>query len=188
MKTRNMMFITLLVTAAALMGVAPAPAQQTTAEPSEPAATTAIDGRHLPNPPQVFKGEISPNALDSKPYWSALVVPPEGAPNILLIMLDDVGFGAHSSFGGVIPTPAMDCVAYAGLCYTASHTTSLRSPTRAALLTGRNHDSVATGVVADQVTGFPGYASEIPRDAVAIGEILRQHRYDTSWFGKDDDK
>jgi arylsulfatase len=156
-----------------------------TGAPGSPGATTTIDGRYLPNPPQPFRGEIDPNAAQSKPYWPALVTPPKGAPNILLIMTDDVGFSAPSTFGGVIPTPALDRVAQMGLRYTRFHTTALCSPTRAALLTGRNHHSVATGVVVDQATGYPGYNSVIPRDAVAIGEILRQNGYDTSWYGKD---
>jgi arylsulfatase len=100
-------------------------------------------------------------------------------------MTDDVGFSAPSTFGGVIPTPALDDIASQGLRYTQFHTTALCSPTRAALLTGRNHHSVGTGVVVDQATGYPGYDSIIPRDAVAIGEIMRQNGYDTSWFGKD---
>ncbi|MBX3357029.1 MAG: arylsulfatase [Phycisphaeraceae bacterium] len=151
----------------------------------KPGATTTVDGRYLPNPPAPFGGEISPNAVDSTPYWPALIAPPKGAPNVLLIMTDDVGFSAPSTFGGVIPTPALDRVANMGLRYTRFHTTALCSPTRAALLTGHNHHSVATGVVVDQATGYPGYNSIIPRDAVCIGEILRQNGYDTSWFGKD---
>jgi arylsulfatase A-like enzyme len=160
-------------------------AQQITGTPGSPDATTTIDGRYLPNPPPSFRGQISPNAVDSKPYWPARIVPPKGAPNVLLIMTDDVGFSAPSTFGGVIPTPALDRIAASGLRYTAFHTTALCSPTRAALLTGRNHHSVGTGVVVDQATGYPGYNSVIPRDAVAIGEILRQNGYDTSWYGKD---
>ncbi len=176
-----------LLAGCALLAVAAvtANAQQTTGTPGSPDATTTIDGRYLPNPPPSFRGQISPNAVDSKPYWPARVVPPKGAPNILLIMTDDVGFSAPSTFGGVIPTPTLDRVAASGLRYTAFHTTALCSPTRAALLTGRNHHSVATGVVVDQATGYPGYNSVIPRDAVAIGEILRQQGYDTSWYGKD---
>jgi arylsulfatase A-like enzyme len=158
---------------------------QAAAAPGSPGATTNIDGRYLPPPPQSFKGQIDPNAEDSKPYWPALTVPPKGAPNILLIMTDDVGFSAPSTFGGLIPTPSLDRVAKMGLRYTRFHTTALCSPTRAALLTGRNHHSVATGVVVDQATGYPGYNSIIPRDAVAIGEILRQNGYATAWFGKD---
>jgi arylsulfatase A-like enzyme len=160
-------------------------AQEAPGTPGAPGATTTIDGRYLPPPPQTFRGAISPNAVDSKPYWPQIVVPPKGAPNVLLIMTDDVGFSAPSTFGGVIPTPALDRIAQAGLRYTRFHTTALCSPTRAALLTGRNHHSVATGVVVDQATGYPGYNSVIPRDAVAIGEILRQNGYDTSWYGKD---
>jgi arylsulfatase len=132
-----------------------------------------------------FDGEINPNAAQSKSCWPPITVPPKNAPNILLIMTDDVGFAAPSTFGGVIPTPTMDRVANAGLRYTRFHTTALCSPTRAALLTGRNHHSVGTGVVVDQATGYPGYNSVIPRDAVAIGEILRQNGYATSWYGKD---
>lgn len=117
-------------------------AQQTTGTPGSPGATTTIDGRYLPNPPQPFRGEINPNAVQSKPYWPARIVPPKGAPNVLLIMTDDVGFSAPSTFGGVIPTPALDRIAQTGLRYTAFHTVALCSPTRAALLTGRNHHSV----------------------------------------------
>ncbi len=158
---------------------------QTAGTPGSPGATTTIDGRYLPPPPQQFRGDIQPNAYQSKPYWPALVTPPKGAPNVLLIMTDDVGFSAPSTFGGLIPTPALDRVAKIGLRYTRFHTTALCSPTRAALLTGRNHHSVGTGVVVDQATGYPGYDSVIPRDAVAIGEILRENGYATSWFGKD---
>lgn len=164
---------------------AKAPAQQSAASPGSPGATTTIDGRYLPNPPPLFKGQISPNAVQSKPYWPPLTVPPKGAPNVLLIMTDDVGFSAPSTFGGVIPTPVMDRVAKMGLRYTRFHTTALCSPTRAALLTGRNHHSVATGVVVDQSTGYPGYNGIIGRDTVCIGETLHQNGYDTSWFGKD---
>src|SRR5262245_45982356 len=160
-------------------------AQQKTGVPGSRDATTTIDGKYLPNPPQKFEGDINPNAAQSQPSWPARIVPPKGAPNVLLIMTDDVGFAAPSTFGGVIPTPAFDRIANMGLRYSAFHTTALCSPTRAALLTGRNHHSVSTGVVVDQATGYPGYDSVIKRDTVAIGEILRQNGYDTSWYGKD---
>ena len=160
-------------------------AQHRTGAPGALDATTTNDGRNLPNPPQKYDGKINPNAAQSQPGWPARVVPPKGAPNVLLIMTDDVGFGAPSTFGGVIPTPAFDRMANMGLRYSAFHTTALCSPTRAALLTGRNHHSVSTGVVVDQATGYPGYDSVIKRDTVAIGEILRQNGYDTSWYGKD---
>jgi hypothetical protein len=83
-------------------------AQQNTGVPGSPDATTTIDGRYIPPPPPKFQGEINLNAVDSKPAWPARVVPPKGAPNILLILTDDVGFGAPSTFGGVIPTPTLD--------------------------------------------------------------------------------
>jgi arylsulfatase A-like enzyme len=182
----NVVWATLLAfIVAGILAVVPVRAQPITGTPGSPGATTTIDSRYLPNPPPPFRGEIDPNAVESKPYWPALIVPPKGAPNVLLIMTDDVGFSAPSTFGGVIPTPALDRIANMGLRYTRFHTTALCSPTRAALLTGRNHHSVATGVVVDQATGYPGYNSVIPRDAVAIGEILRQNGYDTSWYGKD---
>ena len=163
----------------------PASAQQTTGVPGSPDATTTIDGRYLPPPPQPFQGEINLNAAQSKPAWPARVVPPKGAPNILLIMTDDVGFGAPSTFGGVIPTPALDRIAANGLRFTNFHSTALCSPTRAALITGRNHHSVGFGVVSEQSTGFPGYNSIITRDSATIGRILQENGYRTSWFGKE---
>jgi arylsulfatase len=162
-----------------------ATAQQRTGVPGSPDATTTIDGKYLPNPPQPFGGQINLNAAQSKPYWPARVVPPKGAPNVLLIMTDDVGFAAPSTFGGVIPTPALDRIANAGLRFTQFHSTALCSPTRAALITGRNHHAVGFGVIAEQATGFPGYDSFIGKESATIGRILKDNGYATSWFGKD---
>jgi arylsulfatase A-like enzyme len=167
------------------LALSPAMAQQVTGTPGSPGATTTIDGRYLPPAPQPFQGEIGLNAAQSKPAWPARVVPPEGAPNILLIMTDDVGFGAPSTFGGVIPTPALDRIANEGLRYTNFHSTALCSPTRAALITGRNHHSAGFGVISEQSTGFPGYNSIIPKESATIGRILRDNGYRTSWFGKE---
>ena len=128
---------------------------------------------------------IKEKASESTPWWAPRVVPPKGAPNVLLIMTDDQGFGAPSTFGGVIPTPAMDRIAKDGLRYTNFHSTSLCSPTRAALITGRNHHSVGFGVVGEIATGFPGYDSIIPLEKGTIGTILKDNGYATSWFGKD---
>jgi arylsulfatase len=160
--------------AAAIYGVAGAPD-----------ATEFLDSKVLPPPPQKFGGVIERNVAQSKTWWPPRVVPPRGAPNVLLIMTDDVGFGAPSTFGGVIPTPALDRIAKAGLRYTQFHSTALCSPTRAALITGRNHHSVGFGVVSEQSTGFPGYNSIITRDTATVGEIVRQNGYGTGWFGKD---
>jgi arylsulfatase len=157
---------------------------QTTGVPGAPDATTTISGKQLPAPDPKFGGEIKDGALQSKAWWAPRIVPPKDAPNVLLIMTDDVGFGAPSTFGGVIPTPAMDRVAQMGLRYTQFHSTALCSPTRAALITGRNHHSAGFGVVSEQATGFPGYNSVITEDKATIGRILRDHGYATSWFGK----
>ncbi len=153
--------------------------------PGAPDATTTIDGRYLPNPPPKFGGEINPNALQSKPYWPPRIVPPKGAPNVLLIMTDDTGFGASSTFGGVIPTPALERIAKMGLRYTNMNSTALCSPSRAALITGRNHHTCGFGVVSEQATGYPGYNSIIGKDCATVGTILRDNGYSTSWFGKD---
>src|SRR5499427_7831631 len=158
---------------------------QTTGEPGSPSATTTISGKQLPPPDPKFGGVIKDTATDSKPWWPPTVVPPKGAPNILLIMTDDQGYGVCNTFGGVIPTPALDRIAKAGLRYTQFHSTALCSPTRAALITGRNHHSSGFGVISEQSTGFPGYDSFIPKDKTTIGRILRDHGYATSWFGKD---
>ncbi len=160
-------------------------AQQVTGVLGSASATTTIDGRQLPPPQPRFGGVIKDNAAQSKAWWAPRVVPSKGAPNVLLIMTDDVGFAAPSTFGGVIPTPNLDRIATAGLRYTNFHSTALCSPTRAALITGRNHHSSGFGVISEQSTGFPGYNSIIPEDAATIGEILKENGYSTSWFGKD---
>jgi arylsulfatase A-like enzyme len=182
---RKIFFLGLIVVCAALFLCTPALAQQVTGVPGSASATTTISGKQLPAPPPKFGGVIKRNASQSKPWWPPRVEPPKGAPNILLIMTDDVGFAAPSTFGGVIPTPALDRIAKMGLRYTNFHSTSLCSPTRAALITGRNHHSAGFGVVAEQATGFPGYDSVITRDKATIGRILKDNGYRTSWFGKD---
>src|SRR5580692_3550680 len=157
---------------------------QTTGTPGSPSATTTISGEQLPAPPEKFGGVIKETYLDSTIYWPPRIVPPKGAPNILLIMTDDQGYGVSSTFGGVIPTPALDRVAQAGLRYTQFHSTALCSPTRAALITGRNHHSSGFGVIGEMSTGYPGYDSVIGPETATIGTILRDNGYATSWFGK----
>ena len=148
-------------------------------------ATASVDGKQLPAPDPKFGGVIKNDALTSKPWWAPRVVPPKSAPNVLLIITDDAGFGVPSTFGGVIPTPTMDRLAQNGLRYNNIHSTALSSPTRAALITGRNHHSAGFGVVSEQSTGFPGYNSIIPEDKATIGRMLLDNGYATSWFGKD---
>ena len=161
-----------------------ADAPQITGTPGAPSATVTLDGKQIPPPPMKFGGVIKESAVDSKPWWPPRVVPPKGAPNILLIMTDDQGYGVSGTFGGVIPTPALDRVAKAGLRYTQFHSTALCSPTRAALITGRNHHSVGSGVIGELSTGYPGYDSIIGVENASIGTILRDNGYATSWFGK----
>ncbi len=172
------------VVALTLFSWMPLAAQQTTGKPGSPDATTTIDGRYIPAQPQPFRGTINMGAPESRPYWEPAVVPPKGAPNILLIMTDDAGYGVSGTFGGIIPTPALDRVANAGLRYTQFHSTALCSPTRAALITGRNHHSVGFGVIAEQSTGYPGYDAVIGPENATVGTILRDNGYATSWFGK----
>ena len=169
---------------AAMFAALPAQAQQINGTPGSPDATVTIDGKQIPPPPLPFGGVIKESVKDSKAYWPPRVVPPKGAPNILLIMTDDQGYGVSGIFGGVIPTPALDRVAKAGLRYTQFHSTALCSPTRAALITGRNHHSVGFGVIGELATGYPGYDSVIGPDNATIGEILKENGYATSWFGK----
>ncbi len=160
-------------------------AQQVIGELGSPSATTTTGGKQLPLPDPKFGGVIKEKAADSKPWWAPRVVPPKGAPNVLLIMTDDVGFGAPGTFGGVIPTPALDRVAKNGLRYSNFHSTSLCSPTRAALITGRNHHVAGFGVVGEITTGYPGYDSIILKANGTIGTILKENGYATSWFGKE---
>jgi len=159
-------------------------AQQINGTLGSPSATTTIQGNQIPAPPPKFGGVVKELATDSKTWWPPNVVPPKGAPNVLLIMTDDQGYGVSGTFGGVIPTPALDRIAKSGLRYTQFCSTALCSPTRAALITGRNHHSAGFGVITELSTGFPGYDSVIGPDNATIGTILKGNGYSTSWFGK----
>ncbi len=184
MNARNAFtLLTSVVAVASCLGSALA--QQVTGELGSPHATTTLSGTQLPPPDPTFGGVIKEKASESKAWWPPRVVPPKGAPNILLIMTDDSGFGAPSTFGGVVPTPALDRIAKSGLRYTNFHSTSLCSPSRAALITGRNHHVAGFGVVGEIATGFPGYDSIIRKENGTIGAILKDNGYATSWFGKD---
>ena len=171
-----------LISSIAVMGQAGA--QQVTGTLGSPSATTTVSNKQLPAPDPKFGGVIKNDALQSTPWWAPRVVPPKGAPNVLLIITDDAGFGVPSTFGGVIPTPTMDRLAKEGLRYNRMFSTALCSPTRAALITGRNHHSAGFGVISEQSTGFPGYNSIIGKDKATIGRMLLDNGYATSWFGK----
>jgi arylsulfatase len=118
------------------------------------------------------------------PQFPQPVKAPAGAPNVVLILLDDSGFGQYSTFGGGIPAPTLDKLAAEGLKYNRFHTTALCSPTRAALITGRNHHSAATGVITEAATGYEGYTCVLPRSCGTIGQVLQQYGYTTAWIGK----
>jgi len=138
----------------------------------------------LPHAQRPFQGRIGLDARHSKADFPQPVQSPKDAPNILLVLLDDVGFGATSAFGGVIETPTLDALAQNGLRYNQFHTTALCSPTRAALITGRNHHSAHTGVIMEAGTGFPGYDTVMGKDTATIAEVLKQNGWNTAWFGK----
>jgi arylsulfatase len=169
---------------AAALATAPAlAAQQDTsarARQGPPAATTA-----LPFPDFHFTGSVGRTIKESDPpQFPQPVRPPRGAPNIVIILIDDVGYGQFGTFGGQTPTPGLDKLAAAGLRYTRFHTTALCSPTRAALLTGRNHHSAGNGVITEAATGYDGYTGILPKSAGTVAEVLRQYGYATAWFGK----
>jgi len=141
-------------------------------------------GPALPRGSQPFEGKVGRLVEDSEPARADLELPRAGAPNIVLILLDDVGFGTCGTFGGPVPTPALDRVARNGLRFNQFHTTALCAPTRAALLTGRNHHAVHMGGIAEGSSAFPGYDCIIPREAASVAEILRLSGYSTAAFGK----
>ncbi|HTZ20154.1 MAG TPA: arylsulfatase [Opitutaceae bacterium] len=141
-------------------------------------------GDVLPPPEAPFKGRIEFNARDSAPDWPQPVTAPKGAPNIVLVLVDDAGFGAASTFGGPAETPELNWLAAHGLRYNRFHVTALCSPTRAALLTGRNDHRVGFGTITDLATGYPGYDSIWRKDTVSIAEVLRRNGYSTAAFGK----
>lgn len=139
----------------------------------------------LPKPEQTFSdAKIGQTFKDSKPGTIQLTKAPAGAPNILYILIDDAGYGQWGTFGGQVPTPNLDRLAQMGLRYTDFNTTSLCSPTRAALLTGRNHHSAGTGVIVETGDGYSGYSGQIPKSTAMFAEVLRQNGYSTAWIGK----
>jgi len=137
----------------------------------------------LPRPELSFKGVIGRKASESKPDFPQAVTAPKGAPNVLLILTDDTGFGASSTFGGPIPTPNLERVRQNGLCYNGFHTTALCSPTRAALLTRPQPPQRGFGNISEFATGYPATTRSFRR-APHDRQHSRQQRYNTSWFGK----
>ncbi|HMK88838.1 MAG TPA: sulfatase-like hydrolase/transferase [Methylocystis sp.] len=151
-------------------------------------AATPIPGgaraADLPKPAPPFAGVLADTREKSTPAFPQPVQAPKGAPNVLLILLDDVGFSASSTFGGAAQTPELDKLAAQGLRYNQFHTAAICSPTRASLLTGRNHHQVGFGNLADIATGYPAYNSVWPKETASIAEVLRLNGYSTAAFGK----
>ena len=145
---------------------------------------TSTSANVLPIPAAPFKGTIGLRTKDSKSDFPQPVQAPKGAPNIVLVLLDDVGFGATSTYGGPCNTPTFTKLAANGLKYNQFHTTALCSPTRAALITGRNHHSTHTACIMELGTGFPGYDTVMGKDTATVAEVLKQSGYGTAWFGK----
>lgn len=178
----------LLLAATATLAMA-VPAGGSTAETAPasvpaPAPAAAPDRTVLPMVSDTFTGKIGTTYADSRPAFPAPIRAPDGAPNVLLVMTDDVGFASASTFGGPVPTPNLTRLAEAGLIFSRFHTTAMCSPTRAALLTGRNHHAVANGTVANFTGGYPGYWSDVPRSAATLAEVLKLNGWNTAMEGK----
>ena len=149
------------------------------------AAPAPTDGSVLPFPPTPSASVAAPRLQDST--LAPRVTPsrlPKDAPNILIILMDDVGFGLADTYGGPIHTPTLSRIANAGISYNAFHTTSICSPTRAALLTGRNHQRVGSGTIAERAVDWDGYTGVIPRTAAALPKVLGAYGYKSAAFGK----
>lgn len=146
---------------------------------------TKVDRDHYPAPEYQYPDvKIGLTAADSTPDFPPPKTAPDGAPNILLVLIDDEGFGCPSTFGGLVETPTLDRLAGDGLRYNAFHTTALCSPTRASLITGRNHHACATGVIQEMATGYPGYSGILPKSCGTIATMLQANGYSTGWWGK----
>jgi arylsulfatase len=145
-----------------------------------------IDRSKLPIPDPSFSGKAARTLAGAKPDWgvSQPVRPPKGAPNVLLVLIDDAGFGNPSTFGGPVATPNLTRVASAGLKYNRFHVTALCSPTRAALLTGRNHHAVGFGSIGEFPGPFPGYSAARPQTCAPFPQVLQGNGYSTAAFGK----
>ena len=138
----------------------------------------------LPKPDPAFNGKIGAAREDSRPDWPQRPRAHAGAPNVVLILLDDVGFGATSVFGGPVDAPALQKLADGGLRYNRFHVNALCSPTRAALLSGRNSHQIGFGNIAESAAGYPGYNSIWPKESASVAEVLKENGYSTAAFGK----
>jgi len=142
-------------------------------------------GTVYPRPEHRFRdARVGLTYTESEPDYPELVKAPPSAPNVVIVLLDDAGYGVASAYGGLVRSPVVEQLCARGLQYCQFHTTALCAPTRASLLTGRNHHSVSSGVVAEMATGFPGYSGIIPKSCAFLSEILSHNGYATGWWGK----
>ena len=148
------------------------------------AAPPVEEGSVLPFPPTPSASVAGPTLQESKHQWRSSRTSCPRPPNILIIMLDDVGFGLADTYGGEIHTPTLSRIAETGISYNAFHTTGMCSPTRASLLTGRNHQRVGTGTIAELANDWDGYSGVIPKTSATIAEVLTHYGYKTAAFGK----
>ena len=178
--TRPLMRLLTLTAAIACTYSAHASTAITASNPSK----NQINRTTLPIPEPAFKGVLKETFEGSKEDYPQPVQAPKGAPNVVVVLLDDLGFGQAGTFGGPVPTPEMDRLADEGVIFNRFHTTGISSPTRAALLTGRNHHQVGMGTITELSTGYPGYNSMWPKSTASVAEILKDNGYSTAAFGK----
>src|SRR5512139_2534874 len=178
--------ISMALTAAACAASATASAQQVTGTPGSPSASEIKQRSNLPIPNTVWPSLITYDAKDPDTKYPPIeqLRPPKGAPNVLIVLIDDAGFGSSSAFGGLCQTPTLEKLAAGGLKYTRFHTTALSSPTRQALLTGRNHHSAGMGNITELASGAPGYSSVLPNSMSPLARTLVLNGYSTAQFGK----
>jgi arylsulfatase A-like enzyme len=182
---KRWIMLSVAIVVAGLFGVLTLSGRMSALLAQEPKPVAASgQGGQLPKPDPAFGGKIGETYKDSTPSFPLPHRAAKGSPNVLLIMLDDVGFGMCSTFGGPVPTPHLDKLANNGLKYNRFHTTALCSPTRGAVLAGRNHHSIATGVIIEMGTGYPGYTGIIPKSTALVSQTLRDNGYATGMFGK----
>src|SRR5512142_2780301 len=174
---RNTAFVAAM---AGSLTLRPALAPQGLAQPAE----VKLDRRVLPIPEPNYPHSTVLDARDAKPPPRFEVKAPAGAPNVLIVLVDDMGFGMPSTFGGPVRMPTADRLATQGLRYNAFHTTALCSPTRTALLSGRNHHMNNMGSITETATAFPGNTGQRPDSVTPLAEMLRLNGYSTAFFGK----
>ena len=185
---RNRTTLTCRAVAVAIMMavVVPTFGQQSTGTPGSPGAMDSKHRSHLPMPNTVRPTLITYDAKNPDTKFPPIeqLRPPKGAPNVLIVLIDDAGFGSSSTFGGPCQTPSLDKLAASGLRYDRFHTTAICSPSRQSLLTGRNHHSVGMAGITEIATGAPGYCSVRPNSMAPLAETLKLNGYATAQFGK----